>query len=54
MLSLPTERSSFAFLQLLDMSPSEAHSVHISPAMTRQLAAVDHENKLMADLPYKS
>ncbi|KAI0348677.1 hypothetical protein BDW22DRAFT_1320092 [Trametopsis cervina] len=46
--------SSFAFLRFMEMSPSEAHKVHISPMMQRQLTALEHEHDLATDLSYKS
>lgn len=58
-LRLATERipstghsSSFAFLRLLDLSPNEAHSLHIMPLMTRRLKAVDEEIKAAQETPY--
>jgi hypothetical protein len=44
--------SSFAFLRLLDLSPGEAHSLHVMPLITRQLIAVEEEAKMIQDSPY--
>ncbi|GLB36274.1 putative DNA-binding domain containing protein [Lyophyllum shimeji] len=35
--------SSFSFLRMLDMSPSEAHSIHTAPIIRRRLLAVGQE-----------
>jgi DNA helicase INO80 len=44
--------SSFSFLRFLDLSPGEAHSLHIMPLITRRLVAVEANAKMTQDSPY--
>ncbi|THV04816.1 hypothetical protein K435DRAFT_648606 [Dendrothele bispora CBS 962.96] len=46
------EASAFSFLRILDMSPQEAHSLHVSPLIRRTLSASQTEIKLIEELPY--
>ncbi|KAF9270344.1 hypothetical protein L218DRAFT_888813 [Marasmius fiardii PR-910] len=39
--------SAFSFLRLLEMSPQEAHLLHVSPLIKRSLNAIDEEARLL-------
>ncbi|TFK57143.1 hypothetical protein OE88DRAFT_1715887 [Heliocybe sulcata] len=41
--------SSFAFLRLADVSPREAHDIHISPVLSRRLRATQEESDRVSD-----
>ncbi|KAF5377629.1 hypothetical protein D9615_005291 [Tricholomella constricta] len=43
--------SSFSFLRMLNMSPSEANSLHTAPLIRRRLLAMDQEAKAVEELP---
>ena len=43
-----TESCSFSFLRVLDMSPMEAHTLHISPLIRRRLLAVGEDARELA------
>jgi DNA helicase INO80 len=44
--------SSFSFLRLLDISPNEAHSLHISPLIRRRLLAIQEESRIVEEAAY--
>ncbi|KAF8622243.1 hypothetical protein AX15_007182 [Amanita polypyramis BW_CC] len=46
--------SSFSFLRLLDLSPSEAHLLHVAPLVRRRLYFAESERKLFEDDVYNS
>ncbi|KAH9946815.1 P-loop containing nucleoside triphosphate hydrolase protein [Amylocystis lapponica] len=48
------ERSSFSFLRIVDMSPSEAHLLHKSHVMQRRILALRTESQQVQDEPYSS
>lgn len=47
-----SDSSSFSFLRALDMSPMEAHTLHISPLIRRRTLAVREEVKAVRELAY--
>lgn len=49
-----TDHSEFSFLRCLDMSPSEAHTIHFSSLMQRHLQSLDEEAKLKEEISYVS
>ena len=53
-LTVKLERSSFSFLRFVDVSPSEAHALHMQPLMQRRLTALQKEAELALHLPYSS
>ncbi|KAF5375077.1 hypothetical protein D9758_000153 [Tetrapyrgos nigripes] len=44
--------SSFSFLRILDMSPQEAHSLHVAPLLRRTLLRAYAETKFIEEVPY--
>ncbi|KAI0961394.1 hypothetical protein AcV7_000503 [Taiwanofungus camphoratus] len=46
------EQSSFSFLRILDMSPSDVYTFHASPLMQRQVLALQRESQLWDDDPF--
>ncbi|KAF8740591.1 hypothetical protein AX14_007973 [Amanita brunnescens Koide BX004] len=46
--------SSFSFLRVLGLSPSEAHSLHVAPLIRRRLHFVGSEAELLEDDPYNT
>ncbi|KAJ3558033.1 hypothetical protein NM688_g1148 [Phlebia brevispora] len=52
--SLEKDRSSFSFLRFVDVSPSEAHAIHVEPLMQRRLTAMENESEFLSNLPYSS
>jgi hypothetical protein len=42
----------FAFLRFIDMSPSEAHVIHLSSLIRRRLLATQENVKAVEDGPY--
>lgn len=46
--------SSFSFLRVLGLSPSEAHSLHVAPLIRRRLHFVGSEAELFDDDPYNT
>ena len=46
------DHSAFSFLRFIDISPSEAHEIHLMPVLQRRLKALHRENKLATDAPY--
>jgi len=49
---LVSAHSSFGFLRLLDLSPGEAHFLHVMPLITRRLIAIEEEMNMVQDSPY--
>ncbi|KIP12607.1 hypothetical protein PHLGIDRAFT_98060 [Phlebiopsis gigantea 11061_1 CR5-6] len=50
--SLQEDQSTYSFLRFIDMSPSEAHEIHLMPMLQRRLKALHRESKLADDAPY--
>ncbi|THH02834.1 hypothetical protein EW026_g83 [Hermanssonia centrifuga] len=48
--SLEEDRSSYSFLRFLNMSPSEAHDLHITPLMQRRLKGAERDSTTHLDL----
>ena len=46
------EQSSYGFLRFLDMSPSEAHTLHLTPLLRRQLYGLNERNERSQLEPY--
>ncbi|TFK76977.1 hypothetical protein BDN72DRAFT_807283 [Pluteus cervinus] len=44
--------SSFAFLPLCGIYPQDAHALHRSPLIRRQLSAIEHESHFISSSPY--
>ena len=53
-LDVAAESSTFAFLRLLDMSPSNAHALHAAPLICRRLLATQEEARTTKDAHYHS
>ncbi len=45
-----SDRSSYSFLRFLNMSPSEAHDLHITPLMQRRLKGAERDSTTHLDL----
>ena len=45
LISITQDSSTFSFLRFVDFSPSEAHQIHTSPLIRRQLIFVEKEAK---------
>lgn len=53
-IDLQLTADSFAFLRFLDLTPSETHSLHVMPVITRRLLAIQEEIGMAQDSPYTS
>lgn len=49
---LEAESTSFAFLRILDLSPAEAHTLHVAPLVHRRLSTAALEAEYFEDDPY--
>ena len=50
--TLTLESSTFSFLRFVDISPGEAHNLHVAPVIKRQLMNWDEETRLAEVAPY--
>lgn len=49
---LEDKNSGFSFLRFADLSPGEAHDIHLTPIFERRLSALHREAELLEDAPY--